>query len=187
MRWKIALAVLLTAAPLALRAQDDAVFGEEDIWKLYTTLSASLTQVDGGDSALLGLNIGTILEDQWRFGVAARTSVDSTTSDSGELSFDTWDYWDLGGEFGYIFAPASLVHADLSLFVGGGRIEDDGGDSTDFMVVEPAIAACLNLHETWELGVRLGWRFTDGFEYGRLDDGDLTEPVYSIFVRATEF
>ena len=186
MRWKTVLALLVTALPLTLRAQDHAVFDREDVWKLYTTLQFSLTQAGGADQSLGGIGVGTIMNDQWRLGIDAHTQVDDLTSDNGDLELGTWDYWELGGDVGYIFAPASLVHADVGLFAGAGWF-DSGDDSSDFLIVEPSAAVCLNLHETWELGLRAGWRYTDGFSAGALDDGDATELVFSVFARATEF
>lgn len=189
MRWKIVLALLFAMVPLALRAEEDAVIGENDVWKLSTTPQVALTQIGGSRSVLGGIGIGSILDDQWRMGIASRVLVGDVTADHGRLSLSTWDYLDVGGEFGYIFSPADLVHLDAGLYVAGGRILRERGDDnrSDFWIIEPSVAACLNLHQTWELGLRVGWRHTEGFGVGLMDDSDLREPVFTLFVRATEF
>ncbi len=189
MRWKVLLPLFALLVPPAVRAEDATVFSEADTWKLYTTPQASVTELGDQSTVLGGLGIGTILNDQWRFGLQVRTQLDEVTVERSGLTLSTWDYWDYGLDLGYIFAPASLVHVDAGLFLGGGKIEPDrdSSESTDFAVIEPSVAACLNLHETWELGLRLGWRWTDGLSIRSLDDDDADELVLTLFFRATQF
>lgn len=185
--------VALLAGLLALPAfaADRAMLDDTDTWKLYTAPEVSFSDINGSTEALLGLGIGTILNNQWTFGLAAHINPNDLGGDA-DVGVEKWKFWNAGGEVGYIFAPASLLHLNASLFVGGGQIkvEDSffGGDDSDgFLIVEPRLSLCLNLHETWELGIGVGYRWVDGVNFDGLDDDDLSNVTGTVFLRATEF
>ncbi len=190
MRGKIAGLVLCLAA--GVYAEDRAVLNEEDVWKLYTTPQVKFMDINGNNTTFAALGIGTILNDHWYFGFLGQINMNDAdvNEDSGHASIDRYDMWDAGAEIGYIFAPASLVHLDGSLYFGGGQvtIQDFGSeDESGYVVLEPQVSALINLHEVWELGAGVGYRFTDGVDTPAVSDSDLTDITYRVFLRATEF
>jgi hypothetical protein len=191
MRGSIACLILGVAATSAL-AQDTAVFTDDDAWKLYTTPHVKFMEINGNNATIGGVGIGTVLNERWTFGAAGRLLINDIKADEdGNVNLDSWDLWDAGAEVGYIFAPASLVHLNPSLYFGGGQAQldyaFDGQETASFIVLEPQIAVCLNLHETWELGVAVGYRWVSGVDTPALSDEDLSDLTGTIFVRATEF
>ncbi len=185
-------ALLICLAAVSVQAKDEALLNDQDAWKLYTAPEISFSKVNGDVQALGGLGIGTILNDRWTFGLAGRISVnDVNTGEGGDYSLDQWKHWYAGGELGYIFAPDRLVHLNPSVFVGAGEAKAKGyigsEKSGDFLVVEPRLALCLNLHETWELNVGVGYRWTDGLDTLAVEDDDLTDITWFVQLRATEF
>ena len=55
------------------------------------------------------------------------------------------------------------------------------------MVVEPSLNGAVNLWDWVELGLGVGYRFTDNIDVGGYSDHDFQDWNLSLFARFTEF
>jgi hypothetical protein len=187
-------ALLVCLSAISVLAKDTAVLNDADVWKLYTKPEISFSDINGDLETMGGVGIGTILNEQWTFGLAGHISINDIKAQEGSSDFriDRWNFWYAGAEVGYILSPQSLLHLNPSILGGGGQIEVDNSPFDDhrtasFVIVQPQLALCLNLHETWELGASVGYRWISGADINGLTDEDLSDLTWSVFLRATEF
>lgn len=186
-RWLTMAAVCLTA--VTVFAEKSTVLDEEDVWKLYTMPSASITELDGEDAPLFGLSIGTILNEQLYFGLTGKALVEDNEGDNAQLK--RWSTWYAGVEAGYILLPEALIHPTIYCIAGGGELtlEDLRSDDNEgFAVVEPGLNLGVNLWNDVELGVGVSYRWINGVNVdGGIDDDDLSDVSYNAYLRVTEF
>lgn len=188
---------LILAAGLCAHAEaqldrDQALLTEDDRWNLYTKLAPSWCDL-GDDHGLWGsVEIGGLLNNKLSFGVRGTVLLDDT-----EPGFDRHAEVDkmdaaLGGiAIEYTFFSRALLHGSLGCFAGLGQVEMGGGSDAevDVTVVQPALNLMINVSQTIEFGLGLGYRFMDprGSEAEGLGADDFSGLEPSLFLRLTEF
>lgn len=178
------LCVVLAAA--AVQARDETLINELDSWKLYTRVELNLSSIGDDSASMADLGIGWMLNDRLSFGPALAMSLRDTGGDEkGDI--DRFDFWYAGLRGDYTFHSSKLVHASASLLAGGGSARVEDGDTNGFFVLEPALNGAVNIREDVELGLTLGYRFTDSANPGSYDDSDFRSLKLGVFVRVTEF
>ena len=187
MRWTWMAMLACIAATSVVAQEKRTLIDDEDVWKLYTRPSVKISEVGGDDAAIGELGIGTTMNDQLHIGAAADILFNDTVNPDTGDNIDRWDFWYAGLDLGYTFAPESLVHVTVNTIVGGGSVKVEGGDSEGFWIIEPGIAACINVSERVELGVGATYRFVSGADAPGLDDDELNEASGNIFFRVHEY
>ena len=186
----LVLALLAYAAPA--RAVDKSLITEDDTWNLYTKLAPSLTEL-GSDTAIWGsVEVGGILNGALAIGLRGTTLLDEVSPGfDGYDSVDQFDATLIGLNVEYTLFSEALVHGSAGLMVGGGTLKLGGNSNTDvdLIVVEPAVNFMLNVTQTSELGLGLGYRYMDpdGGSASGLDEGDFSGFSLTLFLRLTEF
>ena len=186
----LVLALLACTAPA--RAVDKSLITEDDTWNLYTKLAPSLTEL-GSDTAIWGsVEVGGILNGTLAIGLRGTTLLDDVSPGfDGYESVDQFDATLIGLNVEYTLFSEALVHGSVGLMVGGGSITLGGNSNTDvdLIVVEPAVNFMLNVTQTSELGLGLGYRYMDpdGGSSSGLDEGDFSGVSLTLFLRLTEF
>ena len=189
MRKLLALALVSLAVPAF--AEKQVVVTDDDVWSLYTLPQLQMCNVGDENASLLGLGIGTMLNQGWSYGLGGRMLVSEVDREGfGECDVEPWDLYYGGLEVGYTYQSASLVHPAIRLLVGAGHLNTDLVDSGDqgesFTVIEPQLDVYINISESVELGLSAGHRWADGVDVGDFRDGDLTGWTASLVVRLIE-
>lgn len=191
------LVLFLISATLATHAfaqkgRDHALITDEDQWNLYTKLSPSLCDI-GDDTGIWGsLEIGGILNEGLAIGVRATTLLDEAEPGLGSsATVDKFDATYGGVNIEYTFFSSEVFHGSLGCFGGMGQVKFGGRNDgkVDVAVIEPAVNIMLNVTQTSEVGLGLGYRYMDpsGSGSSGLDYGDFSGLDFSIFLRLTEF
>jgi hypothetical protein len=188
---------MLALIAMPVMAKDQTLLEEEDVWKLYSKFEVKVTEIGSDVAELGGVQVGTILNDQLGFGLGVYALLNDVESDNAGIADpNAFDIWWLGATVDYDFAPASLLHPSIYVFAGGGWMNLEGvGDAeaddekhSDFLFLEPGLNLSVNLNETVELGLGVGYRITNGSDGADgFKDGDLSAMVGNIFVKFTEF
>lgn len=170
-------------------AADEALITEDDVWNLFTSVDLKAAELGDDTGYFGGLEVGGILNERLALGLAGYTLIDQAEIRKG-FTADVTDLWYAGGLAEYTFSPASIVHPSLQLFAGIGRARNEGSRSQDaqFQILEPAISFMVNLTPSAEIGLSLGYRFTNirdsDFD---IDESDLDGVSGTLFLRLTEF
>lgn len=183
----VAILAGLTAA--TAMAKEETLLSDSDSWQMYTRPEVSCTRIGGKTTALGSLSVGWMLNDKLSLGPTATANLSAINDDGGDIK--RFDLWDAGLRAEYTLQASKLCHVSASLSVSGGNITvtapNDSEDSTGFIAIEPGVNAAINIWDTVEVGVGVGYRFTDGADVGSHDNNDFQNFTGSIFVRLTEF
>lgn len=192
-RW---LALLIGCSmALPVWANDEALFGENDTWNLYTRLDLKYSDL-GQDSGFIGgVQVGGILNEQLAVGLGGYALLNEV--DVGPNDYNNPEAFDLaygGLALEYRLLAHKLVHASLGALIGGGQIRLDrtvgGADQRiDLFIIEPQLNLILNITPRSEFGIGLGYRHADPYNSNAegLEQGDLSGLTTTLFIRWTEF
>jgi hypothetical protein len=189
----LTVSVLTVLISIAAMGDERTVFDESDVWKLYSRLEAKFTEFDGESAQLGGVTVGTLLNERIGFALSAYTLLNSITLEHSDFEdIDSFDLWLGGVLIDYTFAPRDLIHLNMGVLLGGGRIEAKARttgkrESEDFALVEPGLNLLVNLTKTIEFGIGVSYRFVDGYDRAGVDDSDMSGVAGSVFLRLTEF
>lgn len=186
---------MLALIAMPVLAKDQTLLEEEDVWKLYSKFEFKITEIASDTAEIGGIQVGTILNDQLGFGVGFYALLNDIAVDNPALvTPKAFDIWFVGGTVEYDFAPASLIHPALYLTGGYGYMQleavpgaGDNDKESDFLFVEPGLNVAVNLNETVELGLGVGYRIANGSDVKGLEDEDLSSVVGNAYVKFTEF
>ena len=181
---------LLASTASAYMPDEETVLDEEDNWNLYTKLGPSYSDI-GNDSGFWGtLEVGTILNNKLALGLRASSLLQGVNPGfDGYSNPDKFDIFYGGLNTEYTWRAEKLWHASLAFFVGAGqlrlnRASNSDDDDVGLFVVEPAVNVMVNLSPRSEIGLGLGYRYTD-INDPAFDDEDLSGLVGSLFLRLT--
>lgn len=180
---------------LSASAMDDALFGENDTWNLYSRLDIKFSDF-GGDSGFIGgVQVGGILNEKLAIGLGGYALLNEVdVAPNGYNNPEAFDIAYGGLVLEYTFYSDKLVHASLGGLIGGGQIRidrtSDGKDNKlELFVIEPQVNLLLNLTQRSEFGIGVGYRHADPSNHNieGLEQGDLSGLVGTVFVRFTQF
>ncbi|MCO5062522.1 MAG: hypothetical protein M9963_11120 [Kiritimatiellae bacterium] len=191
------LLILLLGCSLALPAlaADEALFGEDDTWSLFTRLDLKFSDF-GGDSGFIGgAQIGGILNDKLAIGLAGYALLSEVdVAPNGYNNPEAFDLAYGGLALEYTLYSENLIHVSLGGVIAGGQIRLDrtlGGDDKklNLFIIEPQFNLLLNITQRSELGIGIGYRHAEPSNENieGLEKGDLSGLVGTLFVRFTEF
>jgi hypothetical protein len=179
---------------------------------METLISGSVTQggyggpvftysrVLGRDAILFGGRGGWIANHHFVFGaggfaLVSRVPAPADASDFGEdlrLEFGYGGLW-----FEYTFLPEKLVHASIGTLIGGGAVdysrirrtlsEDRVVESDVVFVVDPVIAAELNILPVLRLSLGVGYRYVGSVDLTGLREEDLSGFTGSVMLKFGRF
>lgn len=192
---RLLIALLGCSLALPAFAADEALFGEGDTWNLFTRLDLKYSDLGGDSGVMGGVQVGGILNDKLSIGLGGYALL--TEVDVAPNGYDNPEDFDIvygGLTMEYTVFSHKLVHASLGTLIGGGQIRLDrtkGGEDEkiELFVIEPQFNLLLNISQTSELGIGIGYRHADPYDSDieGVESGDLSGLVGTLFVRLTEF
>ena len=184
----LVLAVLASTAS-AYMAEEETLLDEDDTWNMYTKIGPSLSDI-GNDNGFWGtLEVGSILNNKLALGLRASALLQGVNAGfDGYSDPDKFDIFYGGLNADYTWHAEKMWHSSLAFFVGGGQLRlnrtGNGEDDVGMFVVEPTVNFMVNLSPRSEIGLGLGYRYTD-INDAALDDADRSGLVGSLFLRLT--
>lgn len=183
---KVMAGLLVGLVAAAAMAKDATLFDEMDSWKMYTRPEVSLSDLNGENATLVSLSVGWMLNDKLSLGPSGTVLLRDVETNKGQI--DSFDLWYAGLRAEYTLMAGDLLHASAAVILGGGDLTvEDRDDTNGFLVVEPSVNVAVNAWDWVEIGVGVGYRFTDSVEVGGYDEDDLQDWNLSLFARFTEF
>ncbi len=158
-------------------------------------------RIAGEDAVFSGGRGGLIINNKFVIGGGGyslarenvRTGFTFSNGDEPALGLD------YGGlEFEYIFRPHRVVHVTGYTLIGGGEAtyevfrESNGATSTqrlasEVFVLEPAVNAEVNISTWFRMGLGAGYRYVDGSDLPRANDGALSGAVGTLTFKFGKF
>lgn len=181
---------LLAATASAYMPEEETLLDETDTWNMYSKFGTSFSDI-GNDSGFWGnVEVGSILNNKLALGLRASSLLQGVNPGfDGYSNPDKFDIFYGGLATEYTWWAEKLWHASFGFFVGGGQLRlnrTGSGDDDDvgMLVLEPALNVMVNLSPRSEIGLGLGYRYTD-INDSSFDDEDLSGLVGSLFLRLT--
>lgn len=180
---------LMGMAATAVLAKDDTLLDDTDVWQMYTRPELTLTDFGGNTATLGSLSVGWMLNDKLSIGPTVTYALSDTVDDDiGDV--ERFDLWYAGVRVEYTCKAWELAHASAAVVVGGGNVDVSNygtDENSGLMVVEPSVNVAVNAWDWVELGLGIGYRFTDDIEVGGYEGRDFQDWNLSVFARFTEF
>jgi len=153
------------------------------------------TQIDGEFGVLTGGRGGWIIDHRFvlgggGYGLANNIGIPIKTKEEIETEGENPEEIETEGEnpeeqdleMGYggamlefIIASDALIHFSVDCLIGAGGMTTPESDKDDaFFVLEPGLNVMLNITQFFRFGAGVSYRYTQGVEFGELDDGDLS-------------
>jgi hypothetical protein len=210
MRWSglnrvaVAAALLLfTAASQAEAQREETLLGRRGgtSYGGFGGPVVKIGRIAGEDAVFSGGRGGLIINHKFVIGFGGyslarenvRTGFAFSNGDEPALGLE------YGGlEFEYIFRPSRVAHITAYALLGGGeatyetRREVNGATSTqrlasEVFVLEPAVNAEVNITSWFRMGLGAGYRYVDGSDLPRANDGALSGAVGTLTFKFGSF
>lgn len=139
-----------------------------------------ITQMDRSAAWLFNLRGGITIKDKVSVGAFFSTSLNQIQPKSETIPFVYMDYWTVGGFAEYTVLAKKLVHLSIPVYVGYGEVQMDnetgaaGLGEANFLQLEPAAMAELNINKHIRLNAGVGYRFVGPMTYRNFNESALS-------------
>ena len=193
---KFCIALLALVSTFAVHAADKALLDEEDTWQLYTKLNYKYSQIGGDTAQYGGIEVGRLLNEDLGFSLGAYALLHDVENDNDEENNDTieaFSSWYGGLTVERFFSSSELFHPSLYLFAGGGILQfkdpvlREEQEEAAYALIEPGANFMVNINQTIEFGLGLGYRVAIGTDRTGFSDDDVNSYTINAFFRFTQF
>lgn len=139
-----------------------------------------ITQMDRSAAWLFNLRGGITIKEKVSVGAYFSTSLNQIQPKSETIPFVYMDYWTVGGFAEYTVLAKKLVHLSIPVYVGYGEVQMDnetgaaGLGEANFLQLEPAAMAELNINKHIRLNAGIGYRFVGPMTYRNFNESALS-------------
>jgi len=189
-RFAVLSAILLM--PLVAAAQDATLVDGDIDHGYYGGLITKVTPINGQLGFMLGAEATWVVDRQLYVGAQAigiANEVDAVKRQSDNTPYVMWVN-ELGGRAGYILNSDDLVHFSAGALIGAGSLQladrypwtdpadvETYGGQDYYFIVEPEVAAELNVAPWMRAKVAGSYRIVNGAETEGVADDDLSGPA----------
>jgi hypothetical protein len=181
--------------PLVAVAQDATLLDDQIDHGLYGGLITKVTPINGQAGFMVGAEATWIVDRELYVGaqvLGIANEVDAVKLQSNGTPYLMWAN-EIGGRAGYILNSEDLVHFSAGALVGAGSLQladrypwtdpadvETVGDQDYYLIVEPEVAAELNVAPWMRAKVAGSYRIVNGAETEGVTNGDLSGPAGSL-------
>jgi hypothetical protein len=181
--------------PLVAVAQDATLLGSDVDHGGYGGLVTKVTPINGETGVMLGGEAVWIIDRNLYVGIQALGIVNKVEAKVTQADGRPYLLWlnELGGRVGYILNPDEMIHFSGGALIGGGSMQfadryfwsdpakvETLGDQNYYFLVEPEVAAELNVTSWMRAKLGASYRIVAGADAEGMTNGDLSGPAGSL-------
>lgn len=188
--------------PLVAAAQDATLINGDVEHGGYAGIVTKVTPINGEAAVMLGLEGAWTIDNSMYVGVQGVGIVNNIEADKLQPNGKPYLMWinEAGGRIGYIHNDEDMIHFSAGALIGAGSIQladrypwrdpsrvETLGDQDYYFLVEPEVAAELNITSWMRAKVAGSYRFVTGVETEGIENSDVSGPAGSFTVMFGSF